>query len=233
MVSKIMLYSTKNHAKTLPLVMYEDCNGIKSKVRASGLWYHLKYIPYSIYPRYFFDQESMKTYEMPLKTIVKFLDMPDTVFYNNFFKNKIVIIGNFSTDMHITPVGRMPGSIIIFNTFLTLEAGYHLYSWGWFLYLLIALSFLSYFEFYYKPSRKKINDKPSRGANKTWHSLIKILDLTGLCILLSLVSDVCFGIHSTILPVILYFQLVLYFKKIFIKNKLYENSLHGVVNDTI
>jgi hypothetical protein len=206
-VSKIMLYSKRNHEKTLPLVMYEKINGNESTIGKTGLWWHNRYFtPYSIYPRYYFDMESMKRYTLTLSQVVRMLELNDSIFYDQVIRNKIIVIGNFNTDTHVTPIGFMAGSMILFNTYLTLEAGYHLHRWTWMVFLFITFSLLSYYEFYYKTEKREKNK---------WNGFLRFLGLWGICILISILSSIIFRLHTTILPVILYFELLLFMKKIY------------------
>jgi hypothetical protein len=199
-VSKMMLYARSIHEKTLPMKMYEACSGSAATVLPArfGLWGNNKYIPSSIYPRYYFDQESMKPFEMSLRKVVESLESENGGwFYDNFVKGRYVLIGNFSSDIHPTPIGFLPGSMVLFNTFLTLQSNYHQHSLLWFVYLFAGLTLLCYYEFYYKRQDR---------LNKTVYAVSRFLGLSGLVIAMSLGSYFLFHVHTTILPVILYFE---------------------------
>jgi hypothetical protein len=204
-VSKIMLYSRKDRQKTLPLVMYEECNGSPSGISLTGLWSSNSYIPFSIYPRYYFNDESIKQYEMRLDEVVHMLDLNDRIFYENILKGRIIVIGNFANDIHVTAVGFMSGSLVLFNSYLTLEAKYHMYPWSWLLYSLTCFCALSYWELFYKKEKKET----------AWHAVLRFFGLTGFCIVLSLLSDFVFRIHTTVIPVIIYFQVILLCSRLF------------------
>ena len=79
--------------------------------------------------------------------------------YVDFFKDRIVIIGNFEEDTHPTPVGKMSGSVVIANIYLSLLNGQHLVSFWFFLTLLIAFSAISYVALYKKIPEIKFNFK--------------------------------------------------------------------------
>jgi CHASE2 domain len=208
-VSKMRLYVKENKTKTLPMQMYEDCNNIHAKVTNFGLLYKGSYIPWSIYPRYFLDGDAMKRHSMRLKYVLDFMRANGTGFYNNAIKDKILIVGNFSDDIHLTPVGSMPGSLILFNTYLTLEASYHLLGWGWFVFALISFAILCYIELIYKKGRPAITEK-------TWRELlVHLLGVTGWCVLISLLSGIIFRVHITIIPVIIYLELFRHFRRLF------------------
>jgi hypothetical protein len=212
MVSKIRLYSKSTHSKTLPLQMYEGCNKKrKSEKSFMGLWCNNYYIPTAIYPRYFFNSHQVKKHELRLSQVIKLLEINDSLFYNSSLKGRVLVIGDFSTnyDRHPTLLGQyVPGSIILFNTFLTLEAGYHLHGWAWFVFIIISFGLLTYYELYHK---KK---EPGNG----WSVILNLLQLSGLCILLSLISNLVFNIHTTILPMIVYFETVSFLEKKLFRN---------------
>lgn len=64
--------------------------------------------------------------------------------YTNAFENKIMIIGNFQEDVHVTPVGRISGPVLLANIYLSLLNNQHIVS-GWLLLLmLVSFSALSY-----------------------------------------------------------------------------------------
>jgi CHASE2 domain-containing sensor protein len=208
-VSKMRLYARESKSKTLPLVMYEDLNNIQSHVKRIGIFYKSNYIPVSVYPRYFFLKETISKREFRLGTLVNMLRLNNTLFYNDVLKDKIIIIGNFKEDAHFTPVGPMPGSLILFNTYLTLEAKYHLLGWGWFLFALVSFALLCYTEFIYKKQRPALTDK-------NWRTfLLHVLGMTGWCILISFISGLVFRVHITIIPVIIYLEVFRHAGKLF------------------
>jgi hypothetical protein len=97
----------------------------------------------------------------------------------------------------------MPGSIILINTFLTLQAGYHLQSLRWFLFIIASFTLLTYYELFHK----------EQSITNRWTAVLAFLRLSGLCILVSIASNLIFNIHTTILPMVVYFEGVSFFKK--------------------
>lgn len=209
LVSKVRLYDNVSHNKTLPLQMYEKINSVEVKVKRLGLFYKEDYIPRSVYPRYFFDAAVMKQHEIRLGQAVDMLHLSGNGFYKNVFQDKIIIIGDFSKDRHYSFIGTMPGSLVLLNTYLTLQAGYHMLGIRWLLFALVAFAGLCYYELYYK--KESINQ-----TNKSWHKLIvHLIGVTGLCLMISILSGVLFGVHITIIPVIFYLEFVRNLKKLF------------------
>lgn len=208
LVSKVRLYAQDSRSKTLPLVMYEDRNSVIVKTRWLGMFYDGDYIPRSVYPRYFFNVEAMKEHEMRLKQVVDILKLNGVAFYETAMQGKIIIIGNFTNDRHNTFIGPMPGSLVLFNTYLTLQAGYHMLGVRWLLFALVAFAGLCYYELIYKKEKPHI-------TNRSWHRLFfHLLGITGLCFFISVLSGILFGVHITIIPVIIYLELIRNLKKI-------------------
>ena len=215
-VSKIRLFAEESRRKTLPLLMYEKFNGLSTHVNSLGLTYKRNYIPRSIYPRYYFDRERMRNYEMSLGNLVEVLNVSDTLFYNEVIKGKILVIGNFTNDIHPTFVGYLPGSLILLNTFLTLEDGYHLLNWTWFIFIIICFTILSYFEFFK-------HEKEAAEENVNIKKLLKnILNVALWCLVISFLSGLIFKIHTTVILLIVYVELFRHVGKIkwfMVKNK--------------
>jgi hypothetical protein len=200
-VSKIRLFADESKSKTLPLVMYEDCNNVNIRTASLGLFHNGSYIPRSIYPRYYFDREKMRKHEISLSKLLHLLMIKDTLFYNDVLKNKILILGNFSEDLHPSFIGPLPGSLILFNTFLTLEAGYHKLHWSWFLFALLSFTFLCYREFF-KGEKEAAVEKTNLQK-----FLKNILSVAVWCLLISFVSGILFKVHITIILMIIYMEL--------------------------
>jgi hypothetical protein len=200
-VSKIRIYDSESKSKTLPLKMFEECNNLTIKKNLLGLYYNGNYIARTIYPRYFYDRVKMQKNEMSLGSLVNLMEGNDTLFYKDVLQGKILIIGNFTNETHSTFIGPLPGSLILFNTYLTLEAGYHLISLGWFVFALLSFATLCYLEFFNKK-------KPGISERITWKTHLKnLLGATFWCLVISFLSGLIFKIHITIIPLIIYLEL--------------------------
>ena len=79
--------------------------------------------------------------------------------YSDFFKNRIIFIGDLLQDMHVTPVGKMSGPVLLANIYLSLLNNQHRVSLWFFLTLLIAFSALSYVALFKKIPEIKFNFK--------------------------------------------------------------------------
>ena len=210
-LTKMHLKENFTGKKSLPLEMYEDISG--KKVKDNGLFLHYKgnYIPRSIFPRYYVTKPKMKDRVLQLSTLTEMLSTGDDRFYNENIKDKILIIGNLNEDIHNTSLRIMPGSLVLFNTYLSLYDGYHLIHWTWFVFILICFGFLIHFSIFRE-------EKHSVQKNKMIGEFLKQLaSLAFLTIALSLISSIIFKVHITVLPVIIYIESVKFIKKYVLK----------------
>lgn len=75
---------------------------------------------------------------------------PSSDAFKDLFGNKIIVIGDFKTDMHHTVIGDMPGAVILLNAYLSLVNKDNRISTGWFVYLIGAFTLMSWLSFYYQ-----------------------------------------------------------------------------------
>jgi hypothetical protein len=83
----------------------------------------------------------------------------DSVHYRDFFKDKLVFIGNFNDDVHITPVGKMSGPVLLANIYLSLLNEQHIVNTWFFIFLWVVFSAISYVSLYKKIPELKLNFK--------------------------------------------------------------------------
>lgn len=88
------------------------------------------------------DQEG-GTRLVPLNELLALLKVNRKFFYDQYFRAKYVIIGDFENDMHATFLGEMPGSLILTNLFLGLVYGDSQITFAWLSYLFVAFSILA------------------------------------------------------------------------------------------
>jgi hypothetical protein len=73
----------------------------------------------------------------------------------DLFHDKIIVIGDFKTDVHHTVIGDIPGAVILTNAYLSLVNKDNQVTIGWVLYLISSFTFLSWLAFYYQPAIKR------------------------------------------------------------------------------
>lgn len=129
--------------------------------------------------------------------------------FKEYVGNRYVMIGNFYNDIHATPIGRVPGPVILFDSFLSLQYNRHTISIGWVLLLIIYFAAISYIAFYCRLPKWHLQKQGI--LSPLVESLVsKYLSFFGMILLLSLISLFVFGIPIGILIVSLYFSLINY-----------------------
>lgn len=118
---KYKLYNEKLNAKSIPLKVYEDLNNVRFK--DYGLFARLgkKLIFNDFVPEHKLNSYNLleaKTY--PVINLNEIIRVND-VNFGSYIKDRIIVIGNFNTDMKNTIYGNIPGPLIILNSYLALE----------------------------------------------------------------------------------------------------------------
>lgn len=202
--------------KTAPLVMYEHLVG--AKFQKKGWFYRFNgrlslpapIVDFKVRNSDFRIGTNRQDANFALYEMGTILEMRDVLTddeISSFFKNKIILIGDFKDDIHITPFGKMPGLLLIYNAYLTLLAKQNLISWGWIVFMLLAFTFISYRIF----SDVKI-EKPSwlvrMFHSKIGHLVLNSLDELALLVITTLLSYFVFNIHINILILLIYLKLI-------------------------
>lgn len=137
---------------TMPLRIYEDLTG--KTIRKWG-------------PFYFSDGRLCKnavTLNLPIRVLEDYnLEAPnllekryeflgaDILAHDSIYpismqlQDKIVIVGDFMTDVHETYLGPQPGSLICLNAYHALQEGDHYFQWGWALLQFVIYYIVCYF----------------------------------------------------------------------------------------
>ncbi|MEZ4992971.1 MAG: CHASE2 domain-containing protein [Saprospiraceae bacterium] len=152
-----------------------------------------------------------------LGTIMKTRELMGEEGMREYFQDRIVLVGDFNTDVHRTPFDQMAGILLIYNAYLTLLDGGGSITIYWMLFLVIGFTLLSYRIF----SELKVN-KPqwlskvfqSKMGNFIFNSLDEALLLT----MLTIFSYFLFGIHINILILLVYIKSVEYVWKLMRKS---------------
>ncbi len=149
-----------------------------------------------------------------------------------FFKDKIVLIGDFETDIHPTVEGATAGSLILANLFLSLDKNDPQVTISWLLYILLSYMVLS-FVFFTPPWKLSIHSasrvrrllrgllsgvqkqKTLKGLSQLsfLKLLMKYLNFTLCLLIMSIISFVIFRKHIDQVYVLLYFWLFNMYQK--------------------
>ncbi|HLK27461.1 MAG TPA: CHASE2 domain-containing protein [Puia sp.] len=144
----VIIHETVDSAVYEDHNMYATCNG---RLCMSAIWpsYYLndknlknnKYLPHSQY--YTLGDVLIGMQASPAE-------------YAKIFDGKIVMVGNFELDTHSTPIGTMPGTVIVADIYLSLLNNHHIVSTLFLILLWMALSALSYLAWFSKVPEVKL-----------------------------------------------------------------------------
>lgn len=141
---KYKLFNTSSSGKSIPLKMYEELND--TKYRSFGPLGILdgRLILNDFVPDLDVTNYDIENKEYPYFNLGDILQT-DEAFFKTIVKNKIVVIGNYTTDVHSTIYGTIPGSLILLNAFLSLENQINTISFQLILFLWITFFIFSLF----------------------------------------------------------------------------------------
>ena len=142
-----------------------------------------------------------------------------------FFRDRIVLIGDFANDLHTTPFGISPGPLLIYNAYLSLEEGNSIVSLWWILLLFIGYWIISWRAF------NDIEIEPPQWLAKSLDSrvgrlVLNTIDDAFLLVLLTVLSYFFFNIHITILILLLYIKAAEFCWNQYVKFKTRKRSYH-------
>ncbi|RZL44724.1 MAG: CHASE2 domain-containing protein [Pedobacter sp.] len=195
---KFKLYQSDS-LPTVPVFLYEKLN--KHQITKSNALYfdngkpslNSLIIDYQIRAHELFEQK-----EYPVVTLSEILMLPEDIIFNEFLKNRIVVIGDFNTDVHETVYGPTPGTLILLNIYLTLKNGQHIISIWWLIFLLASYTIFSRLMLFPPPDEDE--------NNPSWFGPL-LASATYLAVF-SVISYLLFNQHLQVLIITLYINLL-------------------------
>ncbi len=243
--------------KSIPVRMDEEINGTvyhdswlfarcNGRLSLSAMW-----------PGYFINNDSVMNVWNDTSTLVKNIGDEhiytskkriSTAYYNigelildlsvnpanreTYFKNKIVIIGNFQEDVHTTPIGKMSGPVILANLYLSLINRHHIISPGWVIILLIVFSVLSYIAWFSGMPKVKLSEDAF--PPYLLRLIQKYITYFGCMFLLAMISFFIYKVQvALIFPSLLFAEIEMRHKtkrNIIISYRFYKGKLHDIKN---
>lgn len=149
---------------SIPVVLHEKLNKAVYRDRSVNTTCNGQLCFTAIWPSFYLTDQEVKentsslTQSYNLGELLILLEANPNDF-EKVFKNKIIIIGNFADDNHLTPVGIMSGSVLLANIYLSLLNNEHLVSYFFLFILWMAFSILSYMAWYNKMPEFKFRFK--------------------------------------------------------------------------
>lgn len=197
----------RDSLKTIPVMMHEQLQKVKYTSGFATLSSNNKFCLLSISPRYYIQQNQLEvTREYPFFNLGELLMLSsvDSTFYGRFLKNKFIVIGNFDTDIHVTPAGKMAGVLILINTYLSLLNGRHQPGFWWALTVFIFIFFINLFLLY-----RDVEPETHKKKEKWWVSLLKyafieLFSEISICVVIAIVSEFVFHIRAQTVVIFLY-----------------------------
>jgi len=227
-----------NHEEisSIPILMHEKING--ARYRDHLLWptYNNSVCLAAIWPTYYVkDSDIRKTYSGESIADIENSGEPkqkdgriSTEYYNigellydmegspeNFstaFANKILIVGNFQEDTHVTPIGKIAGPVLLANIYLSLLNGQHRLRFWLVALSLAALSGLSYVAIYKKMPEVDFNFK-FRFSTYIGKFIREYISYFGAMFLLSLLALFIFNVQVALFLPSLIFTGIAYIKE--------------------
>lgn len=145
--------------KTIPAAMYEYFE--KTEIKSQKPFVSIKNKGFSvgtpIFDLFISEEELQKNTEkdsafvklglgeiVGLIRILKNNEQTSQGFFDQYFKNRIILIGDFENDRHSTVYGTMPGTLILLNAFLTFQSENGIISIWLLLFLILGFGLISY-----------------------------------------------------------------------------------------
>lgn len=135
-------YLRNDTVVTVPLKIYSErigADGCAIKPHLGGLWYSdngrlchngVTLLMRMIVNGRYIDGDESQSREYSYSYLGSdLLDVNDVFPVSDQLADKIIIIGDFSSDRHSTYLGAQPGSVVCMNAYLALMAGDHLVNW--------------------------------------------------------------------------------------------------------
>ena len=143
--------------ESVALKIYQDRFGSDIKKHWGGLWYTDKgrlcqnsetlLLPVRITGS-LLDEEGQVRERNYIYLSADLLDLDEVMPVSEQIDDKLIVIGDFKSDVHSTFLGSQPGSSILFNGYIALSQGAHLVNWLYMgilfvIYIIIGLFYLS------------------------------------------------------------------------------------------
>jgi hypothetical protein len=214
-LNKFRLYYDDLGASSMPALIHQKVNGAVYSGRRLTTFCNRHLCFNYIWPNYYYDEADVKAdstfQEYHLGSLMSLIATPAVV--EQIFKDKIIFIGNFEDDVHDTPAGRIPGTIVLADIYLSLLNGKHLVSFLWVLFVVALFSCLSYFAIYNELPDVKFKFGFAF-AEQISSFLKEYVSYVGVLLLISVVSLLIFNITiSLFLPAFIFSILDLLIKR--------------------
>ena len=230
----------QENIRSIPILLHEKVNGVRYSDHFFYPTCNDSLCLSAIWPSYFIKDEDLvkstavddmqsiqvKNVARPGKEqlSLQYYNMGELLFdieaspenYASAFNNKIVIVGNFNEDVHVTPVGKMTGPVLLANIYLSLLNRQHVMNKWLIVILLVSMSALSYIALFKNMPEVKFKFKFLFSSYLS-NFLKTYISYLGAMLLLSLITLIFFNVQMALFLPSLMFSGIEY-----IKNKKYK-----------
>jgi len=205
--SKIPIYY-KDSLKSLPVCLFEKTTSYRYSENRFLTFLNGKPTFNTVIPEFYYRPADMVT-PFAKKNINTYY-LGELLAYPgcfNVLKNKFIIIGDFQNDMHITYLGKMPGSLILWNAYLTLYNHQVTISLRWLLMLLVFYFLISYWIIIHPDRKLQEIHKKIRVPFLT-SFLVSYISFIGLLVLINIFSYFYFGAFVSLFYIATYLTFI-------------------------
>ncbi|MES2330930.1 MAG: hypothetical protein V4539_15110 [Bacteroidota bacterium] len=196
--------------KTIPVAIHEQLQGANYRNGWGTVLCNNRLCLRAISPKYYIRQyDLLESKRYPYFNLGELLILQnEPSFYSKFLRNKFIVIGNFETDIHDTPVGKMPGSLILLNTYLSLLNGNHQLSISWIVTMFLIFFLISLYMVHGALEPAILIKKKGWWAGIANSLLVKVFSLVGLSFAISAISLFIFGVQCQVFSVVFFILVV-------------------------
>ncbi|HVM90052.1 MAG TPA: hypothetical protein VMT76_17830 [Puia sp.] len=216
-INKFSIMGAKD-IQSLPVIIHESVNGAIYKHHVLYSTCNGQLCMSAIWPSYYLNDGDLKNGKYAPGS--QYYTLGDILLgmhtspneFSKIFNKKILVIGNFELDTHSTPVGKLPGSIIVADIYLSLLNNHHLVS-IWFLILsFLVFSALSYLAWFSKVPEVKLRLNFIFSPHVI-HFIKSYISYFGSMFFLSLIALLIFNIQVALFLPSLIFSIIEYFRQ--------------------
>jgi hypothetical protein len=193
--------------KSLPVKLFEKTSGNYFFKKYGLIWRNNKLSFNTIIPEFYYRTSDLVYSEG--KTVNAYYMGELLLFGDASFeamRNKYIIIGNFSDDIHSTYLGKIPGALILWDTFLTLQSRPINVSIQWLLTLFIIYWIISY-KIIIHPEEKfeNLTEKIKKIRFSFLKKfLLKYISYLGVVLIINFLSFVLLGVFISLFYIVTY-----------------------------
>jgi hypothetical protein len=210
-LNKFKLYYNDLKTLSIPALMHSRIDGADYTGSSYATFCNNRLCFNYIWPDYYYNEKDVKAdTNYHLGSLLPILN--DLKAVKTIFKNKIVFIGNFEGDVLDTPNGKIPGTIILADIYLSLLNGKHYLPYLWVVFMFIAFTALSYVAIYNQFPEVKFKIGFVFAPQISGY-LQEYVSYLGILLLLSLLSIFLFDITISLFLPALIFSTIDFFTK--------------------